>query len=92
MKNKKSIKWYINSILIFLVCCTPILTIILSIIGNTTENRMCIIWSVAIYPILSIIAVPNTIIHAISDNKLDDKEFVSRKIFFDKYHIGVDNT
>ena len=50
----------------------------------------CIIWSVAIYPILSIIAVPNTIIHAISDNKFQE-EFDSRKKFFDKYYIGVDN-
>lgn len=90
-KNKKPIKWYINSILIFLICCTPILMIILLYIGNTTGNRMCVIWSIAIYPIVSIIVVPNTIIHAISDNKFQE-EFDSRKEFLDKYYIKVDNT
>lgn len=87
-KDKKPIKWYINSILIFLICCTLILISILLIFGSATENGMYIIW---IYPILSIIAVPNTIIHAINDNKFQE-EFDSRKEFLDKYYIGVDNT
>lgn len=76
----------INSILLFLVCCAPIVTIVLSIIGNKTDNRMLVIWSVAIYPVISVIAVPNAIMHAVSD-----KSFADRKLFFDKYHSKIDD-
>lgn len=85
MKNKKSVKSYVNSILIGLVCCTSILSIILVIIGNP-------VWGIAIYPILGIIAIPNIIMHAIKNNKLDENDFTLRKNFFDKYYIKVDNT
>lgn len=92
MKNKKSLKLKINHLLIALICCTPILTIILLTIGNSTQNSMYIIWSIAIYPILGIIAIPNIILHAFSENKLEEKDFIIRKAFFDKYYISVENT
>ena len=89
-KKKKPIRWYINATLFLGACCTPILMIILLIIGNTTEKEIYIILGIAICPILSIVAVPNAIIYAVKSNKFKD-EFESRKRFLDKYYVCVDD-
>lgn len=89
-KQKTTIIKKINAVLLFLICCSPIATIVLAIIGNKTDNRLCTIWSVAIYPVISAIAVPNAILRAVSDNRFKE-DFTERKTFFDKHHTKTDD-
>lgn len=78
-ENKITIKSIINKTLIGIFLSAPIIIVILMIIADSRQDNLYYAISIAIYPILGIVASPNIILHAIKNNKEEDEEFYSKK-------------
>lgn len=90
-ENKITIKSIVNKTLIGIFLSAPIIIVILMIIADSRQDNFYYAISIAIYPILGIVASPNIILHAIKNNKEEDEEFYSKKKYLDSHYTVIDN-
>ena len=90
-ENKTTIKSIINKILIGIILCAPIITVILMIIADSRQDNFYYAISIAICPMLGIIASPNIIMYAIKNSKKEDEDFYSKKEYLDANYTVIDN-
>ena len=90
-ENKITIKSIINKTLIGIFLSAPIIIVILMIISDSRQDNFYYAISIAIYPILGIVASPNIILHAIKNNKEEDEEFYFQKKYLDSHYTVIDN-
>lgn len=90
VEKSKTFKWYLNKVLLVITCLTPLVAIIL--IAVSYENNKTLMYiSFGLFPFVSIISVPNTILYAIKESKKLESDFVPRKNSLDKKFLQEEN-